>query len=243
MPESQRILRDDGSPWTQPDLSRRLVRTANPRTEPRAAFVPIEVLREVPLDELPLTDSDRHWYRQRIDIRKNPERWSATFRAGQIPDCMGSEPHFDIAPELDADHVLESLQSMDTVFLGTVEEVVPGWHFPRAKVGEMVYLRVDEVLRGDLQSGAVVPEFRHGGRIQVEGVELCDQRENPFSVGDRVVAAGFPCAVEPCFDTLTVLRVEGSEAQSPHAIGEEAQRGLPLDSIRSQLATPREEIR
>jgi hypothetical protein len=61
------------------------------------------------------------------------------------------------------------------VVLGKVEKVVPVWDRILEKVASLVYLRVDETLKGAIPVGTVVRYFRSDGLVRVGRVVLCSR--------------------------------------------------------------------
>ena len=194
-------------------------------SQPRVQFVPLAIL-EKNHGQGVMLEGDYNYLQRRIDALKDPKVAARLYPSGVAPLCgktyesNGSESEGpDRQTEADNAEFLADLANRDLVVTGQVTEIVPGWNPQRGWVARAVYVKVEEVLKGKkaslhLDEQDRLPVLLSGGRIELEGVTLCDE-PSPFGyhseVGDRVLVTGFGCATKSCFDLREMFQLEGDE--------------------------------
>lgn len=184
----------------------------HPEKPGQALFAPKTVLESTPIDDLPLGDFSKRWLLWQVGHAEppspwwaggplNPERWKKEQRAEQtepIRACEVPRDEFRVSRSRGwPDPLLTRIQSQDATIVGSVVAVVPGWAWGWAwGPAEMVYIRVDEVLRdrkGRLKAGMVVHKSRPAGEVVVGGQAFCSERdpwEIEIQAGDSVLMGG-----------------------------------------------------
>ncbi len=225
----------------------------NPKVPGEALFVPRAILEATPVAELPLADLSKLWLLWQVGLaeapdlwwaqgKMNPERWRREQRARKtepIRDCEVPRILFRVSRASGGGGpIAKRLQFQDAAFLGTVAAVVPGW--AGAPV-EIVYLRVDEILRdhkGVLTVGQVIHQFRPAGEVVVAGRTFCAERdawEIETRPGDTVLIGGhLDGRSGRLFATFEFLVRDGLIQNRP-ASGTSDRLPMPLAELREQF--------
>jgi hypothetical protein len=197
----------------------------------RPLFIPADLLNSLPLQELPLNETDRGALERRLEYQRHPELYPKQIPSGRLAECRerASSGGQGSAPQ--AKGFAELMTDTDVAFVGTIERVEAGFDPRLVAVVEMAFVRVDEVIHRANEITSVVPKAvvairLEGGRIEIEGTVLCDEVPEGFDrpkVGDRVLAAGWIGPGDPRFlEGAYVFPLDGDSIRvQPYAFLEE----------------------
>lgn len=162
-----------------------------------ALFVPLDVLRDTDIEDLPVAEHERDELRRRLyewedfSSRIHQLKGFTPNRCTPGPSTVppGSLP--------EASTLAEQILFRDLALLGEVVAVVPGWRTGLGRVGRLVYFSVVDILQDrkkEVVAGQVFGFFQVGGTLNVdEGSVLCtpEPEDVPqFAEGDRVLVVG-----------------------------------------------------
>jgi hypothetical protein len=163
-------------------------------------FVPERLLNEKELTDLPLTEQNRSYLQGAMGRLEYVEEYRKRTGRTQEPLC----PDVNVSPRWrDASSLQELLQKEPLSFFATIEEVVPGYSFLRFSPVSMVYLKPENVLRGDassLQGAKSLLYLEPWGSIVIKGNPVCWKPPSGFyraRRGDRVLVVGSQFRANP----------------------------------------------
>lgn len=159
-----------------------------------AAFLPQSFFDDHTLEEAPLSPHDLGQLKGAMQWATTPPEQINPWRPP--PRCRPG--HSLGQPWEDKVSLPQDIVRTDrrqVAVLGEIEEVVVGWG-GRYEAARLAYVRVDEILRDDegaLESGDLVAFMRTGGRLWIDGVELCNDPDEGYFLpqsGQRVLLYG-----------------------------------------------------
>lgn len=186
----------------------------------RAIFISEEKLNGQSLEKI----SNLRSLEMSLKIRQQPGVYGYMFPGGIVPECedrirqrgpQGSAPEPKALPRL----ILER----PNVFIGTVEEVVPGWDAWGSHVSVMALVKVEEPLVREghdnlLRKDALVKILFPGGRLTIDGTEICHKVEKNFyrpRHGDRLLVTGILWEQNPTFFAQSyIFPITGTKIQT-----------------------------
>lgn len=203
-----------------------------------AVFVPERILRDTPLEGLPLDMVERSVLREEIKKFRDP-RWGHRCSSVGLDASEQGEGQEDLTFD-------EYLRLYPLALVGEVVHIVPGWSAHHLEVAEAAYIRVEEVLwarepgAAEPGRGSIVGILFPGGRTVAETTRLCKERpEGIFEplVGDQIVVAGQLLTESPAFfqANARLPLVKGEVLAQPLRALSADEKAIALKDLRVQL--------
>lgn len=163
-----------------------------------ACFLSGSLLETTAIEDLPLSESLKATLLYRLQNSPFPpdplRRWAN--QSGCSDPVETSPP---AGSHSQAANLEKLLRKQQTVTLGAVVDVIPGWSPRRSSAGELIEIEIVEVLRdrtNALRQGERLAYFNPGGEFYYRGRRVCTSRAESFHLpqaGDLLlVAAALP---------------------------------------------------
>lgn len=209
-------------------------------------FLPAPVLQQADIETIAIHEESRSALTEYIAFEKRE------LAAGKSTSChRTSEEAFAEHETPNGRSLIQLLEVQDTVALGTVRSLVPGWGGNQPLT--MVYVETQEILHcrpgfGDgyavrnIAAGDMVSTTLDAGSFELEGVTLCSWTPKAFvfpRVGDQVLIAGSPRPEDPYFlgHWGIVSLLENGEVR-PQPYSNLQWDLVPLESVKAGLNGP-----
>lgn len=167
-------------------------------TPGEADFIPQAVFDRYDLDDLPLSTNQRERLEVSIRLGKPLEEPPPNAWWKPMPECSWFQHARGSSPRADALSYADLILDQDSAFVGEVVAIIPGWHTTLDRVTNVVYYRIEKVLRdrkNRLENGLIVAihSRRLGGTLRIGDAKICTYGLKDFrgeTVGSRWLLLG-----------------------------------------------------
>lgn len=148
-----------------------------------ALFLPEEVLRDTPLDSLPIGEGDRQALWNQLGGYEEYRKMLFELKGIELQGGCATPPERQYVPHEPTTLAKELVEYSVFGFTGEAVEVVTGWDTRRRRVAEVLYVRVDSILHDPeyrLVEGEVLRFIQYTGQMRIGDRTLCTKPSSNF---------------------------------------------------------------